>query len=114
MKADQNSDLHPCRLCGSFPMVQGKDKVVCQGSATIRHSKLILTREEWAKLNYIDRQTHHFLDMVAIKNAALCRAKLMIEIALPQFDWGKSALSAEAIKLLNETPIIINEALKKE
>ena len=44
---------------------------------------------------------------------ALWAAKQMIDVALPCFDWGKSALSAEAIRLLNETPGIINRAIQK-
>lgn len=42
---------------------------------------------------------------------ALRAAKELIDTALPQFDWGSSALSAEAIQLLNETPGKVNAAL---
>lgn len=36
----------------------------------------------------------------------------MIESALPQFDWGKSALDVDAIQSLNETPGLVRDALK--
>ena len=35
---------------------------------------------------------------------ALKRAQRLFEEALPKFDWGKSALDANAIRLLNEVP----------
>lgn len=44
---------------------------------------------------------------------ALIAAKAMIDIALPQFDWGRSSLSAEAIGLLNDTPGIVKRAIAK-
>jgi hypothetical protein len=39
-------------------------------------------------------------------------AQKMIDEALPKFDWGKSALDANAIMLLNETPQKVKAALK--
>lgn len=47
------------------------------------------------------------------QNAALLRALELCEKALPQFNWGASALSAEAIALLNEVPSEIRSALAK-
>lgn len=43
---------------------------------------------------------------------ALQRAARLINEALPKFDWGKSALDANAIALLNEVPIDIRIALE--
>lgn len=43
---------------------------------------------------------------------ALQRATALFEVALPQFDWGKSALSGEAIRLLNDVPVEVAQALK--
>lgn len=42
---------------------------------------------------------------------ALTMAKRMIDEALPKFNWGASALDANAIRLLNETPVAVNAAL---
>lgn len=42
---------------------------------------------------------------------ALEAANMLCEKALPEFDWGKSALSAEAIQLLNEVPGQISAAI---
>ncbi|MGF3027998.1 hypothetical protein ACQVP2_35055 [Methylobacterium aquaticum] len=44
---------------------------------------------------------------------ALAAAQRMIDEALPCFDWGKSPLSAHAIRLLNETPLVVRAALAK-
>lgn len=43
---------------------------------------------------------------------ALQRAERLINQALPKFDWGKSALDANAIALLNEVPGDVARALK--
>lgn len=45
--------------------------------------------------------------------AALRLARKLFEVALPQFDWGKSALSGEAIRLLNEGPGVVANAIAK-
>lgn len=42
---------------------------------------------------------------------ALERAERLFNEALPKFDWGKSALDANAIALLNEVPIEVKRAL---
>jgi hypothetical protein len=42
----------------------------------------------------------------------LLRAKRLCDVVLPQFNWARSALSAESIKLLNEVPGEIDAALK--
>ncbi len=47
----------------------------------------------------------------AVVRAALRQAERLNNVALPRFDWGKSALDAEAITLLNETPGKVREAL---
>lgn len=44
-------------------------------------------------------------------SAALRRAEELCTRALPQFNWGASALSGEAIALLNEVPGEIHAAL---
>lgn len=43
---------------------------------------------------------------------ALKAATELIDIVLPQFNWGNSALNADAYRILNETPKKINQALK--
>ena len=49
---------------------------------------------------------------IARLRAALQLTKRLIYEALPKFDWGKSALDANAISLLNEVPAAVNAALK--
>ncbi|APL99351.1 nucleotide pyrophosphohydrolase [Bordetella phage FP1] len=44
---------------------------------------------------------------------ALQRAKRLFDEALPKFDWGRSALDANAIQLLNEVPGEVEAALKE-
>lgn len=44
---------------------------------------------------------------------ALTRCERLINEALPKFNWGASALDANAIALLNETPAIVRGALSK-
>lgn len=46
-------------------------------------------------------------------HAALTLAKRMCDEALPKFDWGASALDANAIDLLNRTPAAIKQALTR-
>lgn len=45
---------------------------------------------------------------------ALLGAKRLHDEALPRLDWGKSALDAKAIGLLNDIPILVNSVLKEE
>lgn len=47
------------------------------------------------------------------QTAALRAAQRLCREALPKFDWGKSALDANAIQLLNTVPKQIDEALKQ-
>jgi hypothetical protein len=44
---------------------------------------------------------------------ALEQVERLISEALPRFDWGRSALDANAIRLLNETPGVVAAALAK-
>lgn len=43
---------------------------------------------------------------------ALVRAEALFTQALPKFNWGASALDADAIALLNEVPGEVRKALK--
>ncbi len=42
---------------------------------------------------------------------ALATAVTLVRKALPQFDWGASALDAEAIQILNEFPAKVAAAI---
>lgn len=44
---------------------------------------------------------------------ALNAAKRLFDEALPKFNWGASALDANAIRLLNEVPRVVQEAIAK-
>jgi len=48
-----------------------------------------------------------------LTSAALVKARQLCELALPKFNYGASALDAQAIRLLNETPALIVRALAK-
>lgn len=48
---------------------------------------------------------------VAELEAVLRQARDLCDRALPEFDWGRSALSGEAIQLLNAVPGRIREVL---
>lgn len=56
----------------------------------------------------------HFLEVPgpAEAQATLARAARLFEEALPKFNWGASALDANAIQLLNEVPGEVRAALK--
>jgi hypothetical protein len=45
--------------------------------------------------------------------AALRDCQRLFKEALPRFDWGRSALDANAIALLNEVPMAVRAALAK-
>lgn len=51
-------------------------------------------------------------DELAVLITANKRAVQLFNEALPKFNWGGSALDANAIRLLNEVPGELNEALK--
>lgn len=48
-----------------------------------------------------------------ILQKALKSAKQLFDEALPKFNWGKSALDANAIRLLNEVPGEVSRALEE-
>lgn len=45
--------------------------------------------------------------------AALRAAQRLFDEVLPRFDWGRSALDANAIRLLNEVPAVVARAIKE-
>lgn len=51
------------------------------------------------------------LNAATTNQAALARAARLFEEALPKFNWGASALDANAIQLLNEVPGEVRAAL---
>lgn len=44
---------------------------------------------------------------------ALKAAERLFKEALPKFNWGASALDANAIRLLNEVPDIVSDAIAR-
>lgn len=52
------------------------------------------------------------LNAAITNQATLARAARLFEEALPKFNWGASALDANAIQLLNEVPGEVRAALK--
>lgn len=52
------------------------------------------------------------LNAATTSQATLARAARLFEEALPKFNWGASALDANAIQLLNEVPGEVRAALK--
>lgn len=64
-------------------------------------------------VTYKEDDVEHALSCYLALVGALEQAAQMIEVALPRFNWGASALTSEAIDLLNRTPIAIRLALSK-
>ena len=50
---------------------------------------------------------------VAELETALRAAKRLFDEALPKFHWGKSSLDANAIRLLNEVPPLVDAVLAR-
>lgn len=50
-------------------------------------------------------------DKQGVMLEALRAAKNLFDEALPKFNWGASALDANAIRLLNEAPMAVNAAI---
>lgn len=59
-------------------------------------------------LDYVDKLRASRATMLDVLLAA---QRLFIK-ALPRFDWGRSALDADAIRLLNEVPAVVAKAIK--
>lgn len=57
----------------------------------------------------------HFLEIPGTEDVkeVLSRAVRLFDEALPKFDWGRSALDANAIQLLNEVPGEVERMLKR-
>lgn len=66
----------------------------------------IRTRDYW------EGRTRKLEDELDEVYRALARAARLFEEALPKFNWGASALDANAIQLLNEVPGEVRAALK--
>ncbi len=79
---------------------------------TSDHGYVQVTREGAARL--ASDIFRHFLETPgpAEAQATLARAARLFEEALPKFNWGASALDANAIQLLNEVPGEVRAALK--
>jgi len=67
--------------------------------------------EQEAKLQI--REVERLKEINAEQLAALEAADRLCKKALPEFDWGRSALSADSIRLLNEVPGQIRAAIAK-
>ncbi len=52
------------------------------------------------------------LKVIALVNASQTMQR-MCKVALPKFNWGASFLDANAIKLLNEAPLLLSKALQE-
>jgi hypothetical protein len=82
----------------------------------IRAAKTIIANQSWIDApgflvfaaGTIDQKTHAPKMLQALK-----QCKRLIDEALPKFNWGASALDANAIQLLNETPGIVNTIIAK-
>lgn len=85
-------------------------------------ARMILSSRHWPefekRLATNVLKLHARLSAVEAENEklreALEAADTLCNEALPKFNWGKSALDANAIRLLNEVPGMIRNALTKE
>ena len=67
----------------------------------------------WNTFDAHDPERDRLMALNAEMLAALRLTKRMIDEALPKFNWGASALDANAVMLLNETPGAVNAAIRK-
>jgi hypothetical protein len=102
--AVKNIEQRPCPFCGA-PDNQLFVESVTGGYQT--HCTNCLAQaptDKWGQ------RTGNVYDELV---EALEAMKQLIDVALPCFNWGASALSAEAITLLNEVPGKVDDALAK-
>lgn len=103
------------RTTGSAPKwIAGHDTLVCAGAKRIQKW---CVREGHARGPLIavmlTKDVARALAAAPEMIAALTRAESLFREALPKFDWGKSALDANAIALLNEVPGEVRAAIIK-
>lgn len=91
-----------------------KDMIVCRGA---KQAQKWCVRENDEKGSLVavmlDRKTAHYLAAMPEAYQALLLGERLVKEALPKFNWGASALDANAIGLLNEFPGAIRAAMKK-
>jgi hypothetical protein len=64
-------------------------------------------------VTYPEKQVAKALECFSSSVGALEQCQRLIDEALPKFNWGASALDANAISLLNDVPIAVHLALRK-
>lgn len=92
---------------------------VCDGKYTVvfdldtGRSECLRYGQPWRQLKWDKMVLALFDTIVELRDALRQADKLCVE-ALPKFNWGASALDANAIKLLNEVPREIQRVLERE
>lgn len=91
-----------------------RDTLVCAGAKSIQKWCVREVNEKGPLVAVmLTRDVAHALAAMPEAFAALGRAEQLFKEALPKFDWGKSALDANAIALLNEVPGEVHAAIAK-
>jgi hypothetical protein len=81
----------------------------------LQRAKWLLAREpDNDALPLLYKLLESFVAEIERLRGTLGRVEDLIDIALPRFNWGASALDAEAIALLNEVPLEVKRVLKGE
>jgi hypothetical protein len=90
------------------------DTLVCAGAKQIQ-KWCVRENDEKGPLVAVmlTKEVAHALAAAPELIAAAARAERLFNEALPKFNWGKSALDANAIALLNEVPGEVHRALNK-
>lgn len=94
------------------------DTMVCAGAKSIQKwcvRACVREGDEKGPLIAVmlTKDVAHVLAAAPDMVTALARAERLFNEALPKFDWGKSALDANALALLNEVPGQVRAALTK-
>lgn len=94
-----------------------KELTISFAEATVQYENNGETPGDWVTLRAIRAQLHAAIDEMQAEidrlKAALSLAGRMCNEALPKFNWGASALDANAIDLLNRAPMAIDAAMKE-
>lgn len=88
----------------SFDEASGEMRALRHGEPwPAKDASLVGDKLAFCMLARVDDLTH-----------ALLQCQALFQQALPKFNWGASALDANAIRLLNDVPLLVGVTLREE
>ena len=84
-----------------------------KGRLIITPAEPLYIRTENQEIEYLLKQFDLVIQELIQVKQALRAARRLCDEALPKFNWGASALDANAIQLLNQVPALIRQTLKE-